>query len=165
MYWITMLKLGDGYGRYTQKTIRPDYQKVIRSILFSCGGSTRTNDLQVMSLASYQLLHSAMLLRFCECFFAWSKNERQWKTGSWSLLRFCECFFAWSKKWTSVKNWVMVAFAILRVLLRTKQKMSVSENWVMVASAILRVLLRTKQKMSFSENWVMVASAILRVQR
>ena len=25
-----------------------------------CGGSTRTNDLQVMSLASYQLLHSAM---------------------------------------------------------------------------------------------------------
>ena len=26
-----------------------------------CGGSTRTNDLQVMSLASYQLLHSAML--------------------------------------------------------------------------------------------------------
>ena len=26
----------------------------------SCGGSTRTNDLQVMSLASYQLLHSAM---------------------------------------------------------------------------------------------------------
>ncbi len=27
----------------------------------SCGGPTRTNDLQVMSLASYQLLHSAML--------------------------------------------------------------------------------------------------------
>ena len=27
----------------------------------SCGGSTRTSDLQVMSLASYQLLHSAML--------------------------------------------------------------------------------------------------------
>ena len=26
-----------------------------------CGGSTRTSDLQVMSLASYQLLHSAML--------------------------------------------------------------------------------------------------------
>ena len=32
-----------------------------------CGGPTRTNDLQVMSLASYQLLHSAMLFRFCEC--------------------------------------------------------------------------------------------------
>ena len=36
-----------------------------RNLLFnklrfiSCGGSTRTNDLQVMSLASYQLLHSA----------------------------------------------------------------------------------------------------------
>ena len=28
---------------------------------FSCGGKTRTCDLQVMSLASYQLLHSAML--------------------------------------------------------------------------------------------------------
>ena len=28
---------------------------------FSCGGPTRTDDLQVMSLASYQLLHSAML--------------------------------------------------------------------------------------------------------
>ena len=26
----------------------------------SCGGETRTRDLQVMSLASYQLLHSAM---------------------------------------------------------------------------------------------------------
>ena len=27
----------------------------------SCGGRIRTCDLQVMSLASYQLLHSAML--------------------------------------------------------------------------------------------------------
>ncbi len=30
----------------------------------SCGGPTRTNDLQVMSLASYQLLHSAILFLF-----------------------------------------------------------------------------------------------------
>ena len=29
--------------------------------LNSCGGKTRTCDLQVMSLASYQLLHSAIL--------------------------------------------------------------------------------------------------------
>ena len=29
----------------------------------SCGGRTRTCDLQVMSLASYQLLHSAMYYR------------------------------------------------------------------------------------------------------
>ena len=29
---------------------------------FSCGGRIRTCDLQVMSLASYQLLHSAMLI-------------------------------------------------------------------------------------------------------
>ena len=28
--------------------------------LYSCGGRTRTCDLQVMSLASYQLLHSAI---------------------------------------------------------------------------------------------------------
>ena len=27
---------------------------------YSCGGKTRTCDLQVMSLASYQLLHSAI---------------------------------------------------------------------------------------------------------
>ena len=29
--------------------------------LYSCGGRTRTCDLQVMSLASYQLLHTAIL--------------------------------------------------------------------------------------------------------
>ena len=29
----------------------------------SCGDPTRTDDLQVMSLASYQLLHSAMYYR------------------------------------------------------------------------------------------------------
>ena len=33
----------------------------------SCGGRTRTCDLQVMSLASYQLLHSAMLI----CYQHW----------------------------------------------------------------------------------------------
>jgi hypothetical protein len=31
--------------------------------LYSGGGLTRTNDLQVMSLASYQLLHSAIFSR------------------------------------------------------------------------------------------------------
>ena len=30
-------------------------------VVISCGGRIRTCDLQVMSLASYQLLHSAML--------------------------------------------------------------------------------------------------------
>ena len=34
---------------------------------YSCGGRTRTCDLQVMSLASYQLLHSAMFNSF-SCF-------------------------------------------------------------------------------------------------
>ena len=37
------------------------------SFLFSCGGRTRTCDLQVMSLASYQLLHSAMLFFLSGC--------------------------------------------------------------------------------------------------
>ena len=35
--------------------------------LHCCGGRTRTCDLQVMSLASYQLLHSAMLFLICGC--------------------------------------------------------------------------------------------------
>ena len=61
------------------------FLKLIAFVL-SCGGPTRTNDLQVMSLASYQLLHSAILklsisqLRvqrytvFCECAnFRWKK--------------------------------------------------------------------------------------------
>ena len=43
-----------------------------------CGGRTRTCDLQVMSLASYQLLHSAMLFLFSECkgtLFLWNNQE------------------------------------------------------------------------------------------
>ena len=35
------------------------FLKLIAFVL-SCGGPTRTNDLQVMSLASYQLLHTAI---------------------------------------------------------------------------------------------------------
>ena len=41
--------------------------------LFSCGGPTRTGDLQVMSLASYQLLHSAMLYQL----FIWVSPEKR----------------------------------------------------------------------------------------
>ena len=44
------------------KTIR-GCTKICVHPLVSCGGSTRTNDLQVMSLASYQLLHSAIFSR------------------------------------------------------------------------------------------------------
>ena len=36
-------------------------RKAASRLLQSCGGRIRTCDLQVMSLASYQLLHSAML--------------------------------------------------------------------------------------------------------
>ena len=39
-----------------------------QSYPFCCGGSTRTNDLQVMSLASYQLLHSAISRTRCFLF-------------------------------------------------------------------------------------------------
>ena len=42
---------------------RPEQQKKQPSGCCSCGGRIRTCDLQVMSLASYQLLHSAMLTR------------------------------------------------------------------------------------------------------
>ena len=42
-----------------KKTVSGNPDTVSRAL--SCGGSTRTSDLQVMSLASYQLLHSAML--------------------------------------------------------------------------------------------------------
>ena len=42
-----------------QKTDKYLVKYIIRC---SCGGRTRTCDLQVMSLASYQLLHSAMLI-------------------------------------------------------------------------------------------------------
>ena len=37
-------------------------------LVFSCGDPTRTDDLQVMSLASYQLLHSAMFKSVCFLF-------------------------------------------------------------------------------------------------
>ena len=40
----------------------------IKSDFCSCGGKTRTCDLQVMSLASYQLLHSAILGCQNQCF-------------------------------------------------------------------------------------------------
>ena len=53
-----------------------------------CGGRTRTCDLQVMSLARYQLQHSAMLavqnslLLNCECkgnAFSWENKTFSWK--------------------------------------------------------------------------------------
>ena len=46
---------GDGYEKK-----KPDRRCCVCLASCGCGGSTRTNDLQVMSLASYQLLHSAM---------------------------------------------------------------------------------------------------------
>ncbi len=36
------------------------FKSVLIRVRLSCGGRTRTCDLQVMSLASYQLLHSAI---------------------------------------------------------------------------------------------------------
>ncbi len=56
-----------------QETMKTTKEKAQPSLdfLISCGGRTRTCDLQVMSLASYQLLHSAIsskrLSLICEC--------------------------------------------------------------------------------------------------
>ena len=59
--------------RKTQLT----FLKLIAFVL-SCGGSTRTNDLQVMSLASYQLLHSAMCFLFlCAKVAHFSRTAKQ----------------------------------------------------------------------------------------
>ena len=41
----------------------------------SCGGPTRTGDLQVMSLASYQLLHSAMYIKN-DRFYRWLASAK-----------------------------------------------------------------------------------------
>ena len=56
----------------------------------SCGGRIRTCDLQVMSLASYQLLHSAMffLKRVLRLFF----ELRKYLCYFFVKLHFCELF-------------------------------------------------------------------------
>ena len=46
-----------GYKWHKQKK---DVMYCLHYVFRSCGGRTRTCDLQVMSLASYQLLHSAI---------------------------------------------------------------------------------------------------------
>lgn len=61
---------GEGLGRKIKKA-KNLIAKILR--LKCCGDPTRTDDLQVMSLASYQLLHSAFsgevfdLFPVCEC--------------------------------------------------------------------------------------------------
>lgn len=55
-----------GYKWHKQKK---DVMYCLHYVFRSCGGRTRTCDLQVMSLASYQLLHSAILIicAFLDC--------------------------------------------------------------------------------------------------
>ena len=61
---------GEGLGRKIKKA-KNLIAKILR--LMCCGDPTRTDDLQVMSLASYQLLHSAplgstlLLFPICDC--------------------------------------------------------------------------------------------------
>ena len=50
-----------GYKWHKQKK---DVMYCLHYVFRCCGGRTRTCDLQVMSLASYQLLHSAILTMF-----------------------------------------------------------------------------------------------------
>ena len=47
-------------GNINSKCIKTKKEANNSLPLFSCGGRTRTCDLQVMSLASYQLLHTAI---------------------------------------------------------------------------------------------------------
>ena len=64
----TKIELKFGINRIWWVFVRPMNEKQVTRLsnsrlpCFSCGGPTRTGDLQVMSLASYQLLHSAMFL-------------------------------------------------------------------------------------------------------
>ena len=60
----------------------------------SCGGDpTRTNDLQVMSLASYQLLHSAML----RCVRDSNPWPPAWQAGILTGWTNAPMFFLWAK--------------------------------------------------------------------
>ena len=53
------------WGRKMENRHKKNKASTEVDALFSCGGPTRTGDLQVMSLASYQLLHSAIIsIRF-----------------------------------------------------------------------------------------------------
>ena len=59
-----------GAGLSHPKTKKNDITRCFTTcyVVISCGGKTRTCDLQVMSLASYQLLHSAILtIKFNLC--------------------------------------------------------------------------------------------------
>ena len=52
------------YGGVRGRKMKVGGNYFIFLLLDCCGGRTRTCDLQVMSLASYQLLHSAILSSF-----------------------------------------------------------------------------------------------------
>ena len=56
-------------SEYTEKEMKKRILETFPISLLGCGGPTRTGDLQVMSLASYQLLHSAMLYFLCNRFY------------------------------------------------------------------------------------------------
>ena len=88
----TLISLFQFIINYKQKSRKRLTNNRLR--LDSCGGRTRTCDLQVMSLASYQLLHSAILtiaIRLtvevflnCEC---------KGMTFYWNLQMFLRLFF------------------------------------------------------------------------
>ena len=59
-----MMMRNDGVQPHKKKQA---FRLAIPSLVESCGGRIRTCDLQVMSLASYQLLHSAMLFFLSGC--------------------------------------------------------------------------------------------------
>ena len=82
----------------------------------SCGGRTRTCDLQVMSLASYQLLHSAILttkflrFRFTETNAVFLNCECKGSGFMWDMQMFSQLFL--SKCHFCAFNW-FISFTII----------------------------------------------------
>ena len=113
-----------GYKWHKQKK---DVMYCLHYVFRSCGGRIRTCDLQVMSLASYQLLHSAMLIicAFLDCVCKGMKFSGNCKTFQRKslvfgviltcineIMRICwfESVFGtfWCVRWRDCRN--MIAF-------------------------------------------------------
>ena len=85
------------------------------SLLFSCGGLTRTDDLWVMSPTSYQLLHSAMFL-FCECkgtAFIWTTK---YFDIYFSIKMLFLCYVAGNQRWPVLLFFIVLSGTIVNNL-------------------------------------------------
>ena len=83
---------GGGGGAWKEKSLTSTVR-----LECSCGDTTRTCDLQVMSLASYQLLHSAMYLLIIGRSLMFQKRMQRY--GEFLICaNFSWIFFAWEGK-------------------------------------------------------------------